>query len=92
MTGDRYEPNRFLGFPISRDPAARQGESRDPKSRQGEESQRVMGIPVDWFSSLDHDNEGFQPLAHPIRRFGGWLRRRRSGPYLMDEDDSRPGG
>ena len=92
MTGDRYEPNRFLGFPISRDPAARRGESRDPENRQGQESQRVMGIPVDWFSSLGHDNEGSQPLAHPIRRLQGWLRRRRSGPYLTDEDESGPRG
>lgn len=77
MTGDRYEPNRFLGFPISKDPAARQGESRDPQARQGEESQRVLGIPVDWFSSLE--NEGFEPLAHPVRRFRSWLRLRRQG-------------
>jgi hypothetical protein len=90
MTGDRYEPNRFLGFPISRDPAARQDESRDPQARRGEESQRVMGIPVDWFNSLD--SEGFQPLAHPLQRLQSWLRRRRSGPYLTDEDESRRGG
>ena len=104
MTGDRYEPNRFLGFPISRNPQARPGDPKarpgdpkarpgDPKARQGdEEPQRFMGMPVDWFGPLDKDRFQFQSLAHPIRRYQSWLRRRRSGPYLTDEDESRPGG
>jgi hypothetical protein len=90
VTGDRYEPNRFLGFPISRNPQAKQRESKDPHSRPGEESQRVMGIPVDWFDSLDADRIQFQSLAHPLRRYRSWLRRRRLGPYATDEDE--PGG
>jgi hypothetical protein len=87
MTRDPYEPNRFLGFPISRDPQARQ---RDPRARQDEEPQRVMGIPVDWFDTLD--NDWLQPLAHPVREYRKWLRRRRLGPYATDEDEpGRPG-
>jgi hypothetical protein len=80
MTRDRYEPNRFLGFPVS----------RDPQARPDEEPQRVMGIPVDWFGPLD--NDWLQPLAHPVREYRKWLRRRRLGPYATEEDEpGRPG-
>jgi hypothetical protein len=91
---DHYEPNRFLGFPV------RTG----PRAKRGEESQRVMGFPVDlanWFggdgggssdgdgsSGSDRNQPG--PLAHPIQGYKRWLRRRRLGPYAVDEDESRP--
>jgi hypothetical protein len=86
---DHYEPNRFLGFPV------RTG----PRAKRGEESQRVMGFPVDlanWFGGGDsggdssgggRDQPG--PLAQPVRGYKRWLRRRRLGPYAVDEDDSR---
>jgi hypothetical protein len=76
---DQYEPNRFLGFPVTRNP-------RVP--RQGEESQRVMGFPVDWFSGVDLD--WLDSLAHPIRSYQRWLRRRRLGPYATGDDEPTP--
>jgi hypothetical protein len=78
MANDRYEPNRFLGFPV------RTG----PRVRRDEESQRVMGFPVDWFGGSDHhhDRDQVRPLLHPIRGYKRWLRRRRLGPYAVDED------
>jgi hypothetical protein len=75
MARDRYEPNRFLGFPLS----------KDPHARQVEEPQRVMGIPVDLFSDVDLG--GFRALAHPIREYRRWLRRRRLSPYATDDDE-----
>ena len=82
MADDRYEPNRFLGFPV------RTG----PQVKRDEESQRVMGLPVDLFSGSgsgsDHhrDRDQVWPLQHPIRAYKRWLRRRRLGPYAVDED------
>jgi hypothetical protein len=58
---------------------------RDLRARQVEESQRVMGFPVDWFGTIDRG--GFLPLTHPIRGYKRWLRRRRLGPYAVDEDE-----
>jgi hypothetical protein len=83
MADDRYEPNRFLGFPV------RTG----PRAKRDEESQRVMGFPVDWFGGTGRDqgdqgDQGDQlwPLTHPVRGYKRWLRRRRLGPYAVDED------
>jgi hypothetical protein len=80
MANDRYEPNRVLGFPV------RTG----PRVKRDEESQRVMGLPVDLFSGSgsDHhrDRDLVWPLQHPIRGYKRWLRRRRLGPYAVDED------
>jgi hypothetical protein len=75
MPDDKYEPNRVLGIPWT----------RDPNARQGEEPQRVMGFPVDWFGRVDTD--WLAPLAHPVRGYRRWLRRRRLGPYAVDEDE-----
>jgi hypothetical protein len=75
MADDRYEPNRVLGIPIS----------RNPDARPDEEAQRVLGIPVDSFGPVDLD--WLRPLAHPIREYRRWARRRRLGPYAIDEDE-----
>ena len=75
MADDRYEPNRVLGIPIR----------TDPHARQGEEPQRVMGFPVDWFAAADRD--WFRSLAHPVRGYQRWVRRRRLDPYVTDEDE-----
>jgi hypothetical protein len=75
MPGDRYEPNRFLGIP----------QRRDRHARQGQEPQRVMGIPLDWFSDIGPENPG--ALVHPIREYRRWRRRRRLGPYAIDDED-----
>jgi len=75
MAGDRYEPNRVLGFP----------RKTGPRARQGEEPQRVMGIPVDSFGPVDRD--WFRSLAHPVRGFRRWVRWRRLGPYATDDDE-----
>jgi hypothetical protein len=71
MPDDRYEPNRFLGFPV-RSPQARK-EGR-PQPGDDEEPQRMMGFPVDWFGGADL--EWLDALAHPIRGCRRWLRRR----------------
>jgi hypothetical protein len=75
MTSDREEPNRVFGVP----------RRTSPQARQGEEQQHVMGLPADWFGSVDLDWVG--SLAHPIRGYKRWARRRRLGPYLTDEDE-----
>jgi hypothetical protein len=80
MAGDEYEPNRVLGIPWTRDPNAR---------REVRESQRVMGFPVDWFGPVDGD--WLRSLAHPVRGYRRWLRRRRLGPYAIDDDEPSPG-
>jgi hypothetical protein len=84
MADDGYEPKRILGFPV------RTG----PRVKRDEESQRVMGFPVDLFSGSgggsggggDHHRDRVRPLLHPIRGYKRWLRRRRLGPYAVDED------
>lgn len=73
MPRDGYEPNRFLGMP----------QGRNPHGRQGQEPQRVMGIPVEWFGEIGPDR--FRGLVHPIREFRRWRRRRRLGPYDIDD-------
>jgi hypothetical protein len=78
MTGDEYEPKRVLGFPLARNPYA----------RQDIEPQRVMGFSVDGSGSIDLD--WIRSLAHPIRGYQRWLRRRRFGPYAIDEGEPGP--
>ncbi len=73
MRDDNYEPNRVFGMP----------RSRNPYARQEEEPQRVMGIPTDWFGPADPQ---IKSLAHPIREFRRWLRRR-GGPQEPDDND-----
>jgi hypothetical protein len=85
MSDDEYEPNRVLGMPWRTGPQARQGV---PHARQGVEPQRVMGFPVDWFGAVDRG--WFWSMAHPVRAYRRWLRRRRLGPYAIDEDRPRP--
>jgi hypothetical protein len=87
MSGDNYEPNRVLGFPQRRKPHA--GQDREPHARQDREPQRVMGFPVDLFGPV-LDGEWVDSLAHPVRMYRRWLRRRRLGPYAIDEDEPSP--
>ena len=87
MAGDEYEPNRVLGIPWTRNPNARK--DPEPQPRRDREPQRVMGFPVDRFGSVD--GEWVQSLAHPVRTYRRWLRRRRLGPYATDEDEPSPG-
>ncbi len=75
MSNSREERNRVLGIPIG----------MGPHDRQGEERQRVMGFPVDAFDGVNLD--GLRSLAHPIRGYKRWARRRRLGPYVTDEDE-----
>jgi hypothetical protein len=75
MSNDREERNRVLGIPIG----------TSPHDRHGEEKQRVMGFPVDTFDGANLD--GLRSLAHPIRTYKRWARRRRLGPYATDEDE-----
>ena len=78
MADYEEEPNRVLGIPWR----------PDAHARQGEESQRVMGFPVDGLGSIDRD--WVWSLAHPIRGYRRWLRRRRFGPYAIDEGEPGP--
>jgi hypothetical protein len=78
VADDNYEPNRVLGMPWT----------RDPQARQDEEPRRVMGFPVDSFA--DVDLSWFRSLAHPVRGYRRWLRRRRLGPYAIDDDELTP--
>ena len=75
MSNNREERNRVLGIPM--------GTGRH--DRQGEEQQRVMGFPVDAFDGVNLD--GLRSLAHPIRGYKRWARRRRLGPYATGEDE-----
>jgi hypothetical protein len=71
---DEYEPNRFLGFPVRTGPQARK--DRKPQAGKDTEPRRVMGFPVDSFS----DRDWLGALAHPVRDYQRWRRRRaRSG-------------
>jgi hypothetical protein len=77
MPRDQEESNRFLGMPLR----------TDRQVRQRPESQRVLGFPVDWFAGIDLD--WISSLAHPVRSYRQWQRRRRLGPYLTEEDEPR---
>jgi hypothetical protein len=79
VASDREEPNRVFGMP----------RQTGPHARHGEEEQRVLGVPADWFGPVDHD--WLRSLAHPVRSYKRWLRRRRLGPYALDEDEQRSG-
>ena len=74
MSNNREESNRVLGIPIG----------TNPHGRQSEERQRVMGFPVDALDGVNLD--GLRSLAHPIRGYKRWARRRRLGSYVTDED------
>jgi hypothetical protein len=80
MAGEDYEPNRVLG--ISWTPGSR--EQRD------EEPQRVMGFPVARLSGPDGERFRFRSLAHPVQRYRRWQRRRRLGPFAVEDEPPRP--
>jgi hypothetical protein len=73
MADGQEERNRVFGMPIG----------TGPGGRQEEEPRHVMGLPADWFESADLSP--LRSLAHPIRGYKRWVRRRRLGPYA-DED------
>jgi hypothetical protein len=82
VTRNEEEPNRVLGIPRNRIRPASQG---DP---QGREPQRALGIPI---SQLGVDIDFFRSLLHPIRGYRRWSRRRRLGPYALDDEDTGRG-
>jgi hypothetical protein len=48
----------------------------------------MMGFPVDSIGPRPEDLERLRAsLAHPVRSYQRWLRRRRLGPYATDEDE-----
>jgi len=47
-----------------------------------------MGLPADLFDGVNLDGLSF--LAHPIRAYKRWARRRRLGPYATDENERLP--
>jgi hypothetical protein len=76
VTRDGQEPTRALGLRRGR---------RDPHAP---EPQHVLGFPADWFGSVD--TEFFRSVAHPVKAYRRWARRRRLGAYAIDDDE--PGG
>jgi hypothetical protein len=48
----------------------------------------VMGLPAHLFENVNLDGLSF--LAHPIRAYKRWARRRRLGPYVTEEDEQLP--
>jgi hypothetical protein len=72
------EPQHVMGIPV-----------RDlgPHASQDEEPQRVMGFPVGSFGPETAGLEWLRSLAHPVRTYKRWARRRRLGPYATDEDE-----
>ena len=72
------EPQRVLGQPIW---------DLGPHARQDEEPQRVMGYPIDSLGPSPADLERLRSLAHPIRTYKRWMRRRRLGPYATGQDE-----
>jgi hypothetical protein len=67
LTGDREEPQRVMGIPLS-------AFSRDPDA---EEPQRVLGFPVGWFEPARRDLHGF--IGRYLRGYRRWAQRRRPG-------------
>ena len=84
MASDQYrregeEPPRVMGLPLG---------SFGPHSRRDEEPQRVAGFPLDGsIGPTPADLEWLRSLAHPIRMYKRWVRRRRLGFYATDEDE-----
>ena len=81
MGSDRHasqseEPQHVMGIPVR---------NLGPHARRSEEPQRVMGFPVDSLGPAER--EQLRSLAHPIRAYKRWVRRRRLGPYATDEDE-----
>jgi hypothetical protein len=81
MGSDRHanqneEPQRVMGIPVR---------NLGPHARRSEEPQRVMGFPVDSLGPAERVR--LRSLAHPIRMYKRWVRRRRLGPYATDEDE-----
>ena len=81
MANDRHasqneEPQHVMGIPVR---------NLGSHSRRSEEPQRVMGFPVDSLGPAER--ERLRSLAHPIRTYKRWVRRRRLGPYATDEDE-----
>jgi hypothetical protein len=81
MGSDRHasqneEPQRVMGIPVR---------NLGPHARRSEEPQRVMGFPVDSLGPAERVQ--LRSLAHPIRMYKRWVRRRRLGPYATDEDE-----
>jgi hypothetical protein len=76
--GQDEQPQRVLGMPV-----------RDlgPHARRDEEPQRVMGFPIDSLGPGPAGRGWLLSLAHPVRTYKRWVRRRRLGPYATDQDE-----
>jgi hypothetical protein len=70
------EPERVMGMPVG---------DVGPHASQGGEPQHVMGFSADSYGP--GPAERLRSLAHPIRTYKRWARRRRLGPYATDEDE-----
>lgn len=75
MASGPEERNRVFGIPTG----------GSPPRRQGEEQQHVLGFSAGWSDQIDLG--GLRFLAHPIRSYRRWSRRRRLGPYATGEED-----
>jgi hypothetical protein len=69
VAGDREERNRVFGMP----------RGADPRAERPEEQRRVLGVPVDWYGSVDWNQ--LRSIRHPVKTYKRWALRRRLGPY-----------
>jgi hypothetical protein len=78
---DGSEPQRVLGFPVTR------GGQRQGGRGRSDASQRVLGLPANWFGSqrAGHPRDT-RWLAHPARWLRWRMQVRRLGPYAPDFD------
>ncbi len=77
MSRDGEESNRVFGM-VRRDIGAH--------ARRDEESQRVLGVPVDWYGPVD--GVPLRSLRHPVKAYKRWTLRRRLGPYAPDDEEN----
>jgi hypothetical protein len=69
---------------------ARTGPPWARRDRYAPEPQHILGFPADMFGGVDR--EFFRSFVHPVKAYKRWARRRRLGPYAVDEDDADADG
>ena len=79
VAGEREDRNRIFGIPIG--PL--------PQAGDGQEPHRVLGIPVEWFGSLDWGR--LRSARHPVRAYRNRATQRGNGSDVRDDSgDAKP--
>jgi hypothetical protein len=82
---DGSEPQRVLGFPVTR------GEHGQSWRDRADASQHVLGLPTNWFGSRRAGRpRDTRWLSHPARWWRWRMQVRRLGPYAPDFDKIGP--